>query len=86
MATIKFFCQNLHLVNGTVPPLAVLRKFAAETSLTGIGQALPLGVHGLYLLDDKRLKRECPEIELIRRGARLKNYNQDFGHAGTRLL
>jgi hypothetical protein len=65
--------------------MSVLEQFSAETFIASKGKGsdftCPMGVHGLYLLDDPQLKRACPEIELISQGVRWKNYNQDFGNA-----
>jgi hypothetical protein len=80
-----FFCTHLPKVGGSVAPMRVLQQFGAETFIpahAGSPFQCPLGVHGLYLLNDPELKKACPEIDLIRRGTKWKNYNQDFGHTG----
>jgi hypothetical protein len=82
VAEDMFYCKFLvkSPVNGSLPPLRTLQQFAIESRLpklsAGAALSAPFGVHGHYHLDE--LAGVCPEVELIRKGDRLKTYKQDF--------
>jgi hypothetical protein len=59
-----WYAQNMHRVNGSIPPVEIAKKFAVES----VYYDRPLGVHRLGWVPEfsTELARTCPESVLIR--------------------